>query len=292
MSASESAAADCLPSQQFGRLQRGEKGQGRPWRVRADGTEQGERDLRERRQQAQCIRKLVTVPPAFELLKYNLNCFGVHLRAAPTLLQTSASSKLLAKRNSTLPAPFHAPCPSSSLLACRAPAPASDLFLRAASRTRRAQPDRASPSALAPRARPARLPASSRQAPARAVPPVPGQPPRARAPSSRSTRPLRWLLRCSGRPARCAARLVPPRAADRRAATVDSPSSHRRRRVDSRLRRRRVCSAKRGAAAAALLQLRAGGWGSLHHRRRRLRALVARRRLCGAPSLARGDSCD
>jgi hypothetical protein len=52
-------------------------------------TEQGARDLLERRQQAQCIRKLVIIPPAFELLKHN--CFGVHLCAAPTLLQTSAS---------------------------------------------------------------------------------------------------------------------------------------------------------------------------------------------------------
>ena len=55
---------------------------------RAAGTEQGARDLLQLSQQAQCIRKLVTIPPAFELLKHN--CFGVHLCAAPTLLQTSA----------------------------------------------------------------------------------------------------------------------------------------------------------------------------------------------------------
>ncbi len=33
-------------------------------------------DLLERRQQAQCIRKLVIIPPALELLKHK--CFGVH----------------------------------------------------------------------------------------------------------------------------------------------------------------------------------------------------------------------
>jgi hypothetical protein len=41
----------------------------------------GRRDLLERREQAQRIRKLVTIPPAFELLKHN--CFGVHLCTAP-----------------------------------------------------------------------------------------------------------------------------------------------------------------------------------------------------------------
>jgi hypothetical protein len=39
-------------------------------------TEQGARDLPERRQQAQFIRKHVTIPPAFQLLKHN--CFGLH----------------------------------------------------------------------------------------------------------------------------------------------------------------------------------------------------------------------
>jgi hypothetical protein len=48
---------------------------------RAAGAKQGARDLLQLRQRAQCIRKLVTVPPAFELLKHN--CFGVHLCAAP-----------------------------------------------------------------------------------------------------------------------------------------------------------------------------------------------------------------
>jgi hypothetical protein len=47
----------------------------------AAGTEQCARDLLERRQQAQCIRKLVTIPPTFEFLKHN--CFRVHLCAAP-----------------------------------------------------------------------------------------------------------------------------------------------------------------------------------------------------------------
>jgi hypothetical protein len=41
------------------------------------GPQQGARDLLERRQQAQCIRKLVTIPPSFELLYHN--SFGVHL---------------------------------------------------------------------------------------------------------------------------------------------------------------------------------------------------------------------
>jgi hypothetical protein len=40
-----------------------EKGQGCSWRDRAAGTEQGARDLLERCQQAQIIRKLVTIPP-------------------------------------------------------------------------------------------------------------------------------------------------------------------------------------------------------------------------------------
>ena len=56
---------------------------------RAAVTDQGARNLRELRQQAQRIRKLVTIPPAFELLKHSR--FGVHLCAASTLLQTSAS---------------------------------------------------------------------------------------------------------------------------------------------------------------------------------------------------------
>jgi hypothetical protein len=76
----------------FRRLQRGE-GQGCSWRDRAAGTEQGARDLLERRQQAQCIRKLVTIPHSFELLKHN--CFGVHLCAAPTLLHRPPRSSAI-----------------------------------------------------------------------------------------------------------------------------------------------------------------------------------------------------
>ncbi len=48
----------------FSRLRRGEEeGQGCSWRDRAAGTEHGARDLLERCQQAQIIRKLVTIPP-------------------------------------------------------------------------------------------------------------------------------------------------------------------------------------------------------------------------------------
>jgi hypothetical protein len=56
---------------------------------RATGAELGARNLLQRCQQAHCIRKLVTIPPAFELLKRN--CSGVHLCFPLTLLQTSAS---------------------------------------------------------------------------------------------------------------------------------------------------------------------------------------------------------
>jgi hypothetical protein len=74
---------------------------------RAAGTEQGARDLLERRQQAQCIRKPITIPPPFELLAHNY--FGFHICAAPNAFyKRPPSEKLLAKPNSTLPAPFHA----------------------------------------------------------------------------------------------------------------------------------------------------------------------------------------
>jgi hypothetical protein len=91
LSASESAAASAAPIWLPPRLQRGKEGQGCSWRDRAAGTEQGARDLLEQRQQAQSIRKLVTIPPPFELLKHN--CFGVHLCAAPN----AASSVRLLK---------------------------------------------------------------------------------------------------------------------------------------------------------------------------------------------------
>ena len=92
LSASESNAAPSTPISLCLRLQRGKEGQGCLWRDgtdRAAGTEQGARDLLERCQQAQCIRKPVTIPPAFELPKHN--CFGIHLCATPMLLGTSAS---------------------------------------------------------------------------------------------------------------------------------------------------------------------------------------------------------
>jgi hypothetical protein len=78
LSASDSAATPASPIWLLYRLQRGGEGQRCSWRDRAAGAEQGARDLLECRQQAQCTRKLATVPPAFEL--FNHNCFGVHLR--------------------------------------------------------------------------------------------------------------------------------------------------------------------------------------------------------------------
>ncbi len=68
LSASESFLAPVVWILLNPRLQRGEECQGCSWRNRAAGTEQGARNLLERRQQAQCIHKLVTIPPAFELL--------------------------------------------------------------------------------------------------------------------------------------------------------------------------------------------------------------------------------
>jgi hypothetical protein len=68
LSASESAAAPASPIWLRPRLQRGEEGQGCSWRDRAGDTEQVARDLPERRQQAQCIRKLLTIPPPLEFL--------------------------------------------------------------------------------------------------------------------------------------------------------------------------------------------------------------------------------
>ena len=81
LSASESAAAPASPIRLVLRLQRGEEGQACSWRDRAAGAEQGARNLLQRCQQAQCIRKHVTIPPASELLDHN--CFGVHFCAAP-----------------------------------------------------------------------------------------------------------------------------------------------------------------------------------------------------------------
>jgi hypothetical protein len=81
LSASESAAAPASPIFLNCRLQRWEEGQVCSWRDMAAGAKQGARDLLQLSQQAQCIRKLVTVPPAFELLKHN--CLCVHLCVAP-----------------------------------------------------------------------------------------------------------------------------------------------------------------------------------------------------------------
>jgi hypothetical protein len=57
LSASESAAAPAAPILLLRRLQRGEEGQGCSWRDRAAGTEQGARNLLQRRQ-----RRVVAVP--------------------------------------------------------------------------------------------------------------------------------------------------------------------------------------------------------------------------------------
>jgi hypothetical protein len=104
LSASESAAAAASPICLLFRLLRGQYGQGCSWRDRAAGTEQSARDLLERRQEAQFPRKLLTIPPPFELLK--LNCTGVHLCAAPNA--ASNVRVLKTQPNSTLPAPIHA----------------------------------------------------------------------------------------------------------------------------------------------------------------------------------------
>ncbi len=138
-------------------------------------------------------------------------------------------NKLLPKARS-IDASSEAPFPSCPLLACRvpapAPAPARERVLRAASRTRRAHPDRASLFAAYTRrarlarelARPSRLSASARQpAPCRRS----LQPPRVRCAehSSRAARP-------GGCAARCALRLlpaVPSARAERRRAAAPQP---------------------------------------------------------------------
>jgi hypothetical protein len=58
LSASESAAAPASPMLLNRRLQGGEEGQGCSWRDRATGTEQGARDLLERRQRRVALERL------------------------------------------------------------------------------------------------------------------------------------------------------------------------------------------------------------------------------------------
>jgi hypothetical protein len=58
LSASESAATPASPMLLLPRLQREENGQGCWWRDRAAGTEQGERDLRERSQRRVALERL------------------------------------------------------------------------------------------------------------------------------------------------------------------------------------------------------------------------------------------
>jgi hypothetical protein len=135
--------------------------------------------LLERRQRAQCIRKLVTIPPSFELLKHN--CFGVHLCAAPTLLQVRLLQSPRSTELDAASAAASAVPRASSLL------PSSRLSCACAcARTPRPRVACAVCAALAPRAPPARSPRHALvrcrgvRPPARAVPPVPG-PPRARA---------------------------------------------------------------------------------------------------------------
>ncbi len=71
LSNSDSAAAPASSIRSPASLQRGGKGQACSWRNRAAGAELGARNLQQRRQQALCIRKLVTIPPAIELLNHN-----------------------------------------------------------------------------------------------------------------------------------------------------------------------------------------------------------------------------
>ncbi len=58
LSASESAAAPASPIWSLKMLQRGEVGQGCSWRDKAAGTEQGARDLLERRQRRVTLERL------------------------------------------------------------------------------------------------------------------------------------------------------------------------------------------------------------------------------------------
>jgi hypothetical protein len=58
LASSESAAAPASPIRLYDRLQRGEEGQGCSWRDRAAGTEQGARDLLERRQRRVDLERL------------------------------------------------------------------------------------------------------------------------------------------------------------------------------------------------------------------------------------------
>jgi hypothetical protein len=58
LSAFESAAAPLAPIWLLHRLQREEEGQGCSWRDRAAGTEQGKRDLLERRQRRVDLERL------------------------------------------------------------------------------------------------------------------------------------------------------------------------------------------------------------------------------------------
>jgi hypothetical protein len=58
LSDSDSAAAPASSIRLKARLQRGEEGQGCSWRDRAAGTEQGTRDLLERRQRRVALERL------------------------------------------------------------------------------------------------------------------------------------------------------------------------------------------------------------------------------------------
>jgi hypothetical protein len=122
-SASESAAAPAPLIWVVHRLQREEEGQSCSWRDRAAGTEPGARDLPKRHQQAQCIRKLVTIPPAFELFNHN-----VHLCAASQAASNVRSLKT--PRSTELDAASADPRarPSSPLLACSAPETSASVF--------------------------------------------------------------------------------------------------------------------------------------------------------------------
>jgi hypothetical protein len=88
LSASESAAAPASPIWLWSRLQRGEEGQGYSWRDRAAGTEQGARDLLERRQ-----RRV-----ALERLRERHSAHGIDLVVTQTAARRGGSGMLVARQ--------------------------------------------------------------------------------------------------------------------------------------------------------------------------------------------------
>jgi len=220
LSASDSAAVPATPIWSIDRLQRGEEGQGCSWPNRAPAQS------RARATYLNVVSKLNAFA-SFSLFLPLLSSLSTTALAsifAPplTLLQTFASLKLVAQPNSTLPAPFHAPCPLPLLLLVVRLRLRANVFsaLRPARdrHTPTARPCAAcaarSPRARPPPGGPARLSAGQARrvrSPARRVPPV-LQPPCARA-------LLSLNARCTllARPASAWHALVKPAAACRRA---------------------------------------------------------------------------